>query len=101
MSSSFYNNLSDSVENSFCDKLVSQASRQQMDQAEPAVFKMLETAADDKNSLSSHTDEDCFARHRENSGLATLLNDEDEDSFTSQREAVLSCQEKPGARAEL
>ena len=51
--SSFHYNLSDSVENSFCDKLVVQASRQQKDQAELAVFKMLETAADDSSFCSN------------------------------------------------
>ena len=45
--------LSDSVENSFCDKLVVQASRQQKDQAELAVFRMLETAADDSSFCSN------------------------------------------------
>ena len=64
------------MENSFCDQLVVQASRQQMYQAELAVFKMLETTADEKNIL---------ARHRDNSGLATLLN---EDSLTSYRDEV-------------
>ena len=38
-------NLSDSVENSFCDKLVVQASRQEKDNKELAVFQMLENAA--------------------------------------------------------
>lgn len=51
--SSFHYDLSDSVENSFCDKLVVQASRQQKDQAELAVFKMLETAADDSSFCSN------------------------------------------------
>ena len=51
--SSFHYDMSDSVENSFCDKLVVQASRQQKDQAELAVFRMLETAADDSSFCSN------------------------------------------------
>ena len=44
--------LSDSVENSFCDRLVVQASRQEKDQAEVAVFQMLESAANDASFCS-------------------------------------------------
>ena len=51
--SSFHYNLSDSVENSFCDKLVVQASRQEKDRAELAVFKLLESAADDSSFCSN------------------------------------------------
>ena len=46
-------NLSDSVENSFCDKLVRQAGRQEKDKAELAVFQMLENAADDVSFCSN------------------------------------------------
>ena len=84
--------LSDSMENSFCDKLVVQASRQQKDQAELAVFKMLETVTDDDNSLSSQNDEDSLARHRDNSGLATQLY---EDSLTSYRDKVSLVTHRP------
>lgn len=56
-----------SVENSFGDTLVVQASRQQMYQAELAVFKMLETTADEKNedSLTSYRDEVSLVSHED------------------------------------
>jgi len=46
-------NPSDSVENSFCDKLVVQASRQEKDSKELAVFQMLENAANDTSFCSN------------------------------------------------
>ena len=46
-------NLSDSVENSFCDKLSVAASRQEKDRAELEVFRMLETAANEASFCSN------------------------------------------------
>ena len=45
--------LSDSVENSFCDKLSLVASRQEKDKAELEVFRMLESAANEASFCSN------------------------------------------------
>ena len=46
-------NLSDSVENSFCDKLSLMATRQDKDRAELEVFRQLETAANEASFCSN------------------------------------------------
>ena len=46
-------NLSDSVENSFCDKLSVMATRQEKDRAELEVFRQLETAANEASFCSN------------------------------------------------